>query len=102
MLAERSDGGAVPGTAPPVCFTEAFRPGRTLPRLRPAHARHSHRQAYIELSRLQKTRDAFNVEFRRLQTEQATVSETNRIVGIATEKLGMHFPLENETTVVQP
>jgi cell division protein FtsL len=30
------------------------------------------------------------------------VSETNRIVGIATEKLGMHFPLDNETTVVQP
>lgn len=66
------------------------------------YARHSHRQAYIELSRLQKTRDAFNVEFRRLQTEQATVSETNRIVGIATARLGMHFPLENETTVVQP
>jgi len=67
-----------------------------------AYARHSHRQAYIELSRLQKARDAFNIEFRRLQTEQATVSETNRIVGIATEKLGMHFPLENETMVVQP
>lgn len=66
------------------------------------YARHSHRQAYIELSRLQKTRDAFNIEFRRLQTEQATVSETNRIVGIATTRLGMHFPLENETTVVQP
>ena len=48
-----------------------------------AYARHSHRQAYIELSRLQKARDAFNIEFRRLQTEQATVSETNRIVGIA-------------------
>ena len=67
-----------------------------------AYARHSHRQAYIALSRLQKARDAFNIEFRRLQTEQATVSETNRIVGIATEKLGMHFPLENETMVVQP
>lgn len=67
-----------------------------------AYARHSHRQAYIELSRLQKARDAFNIEFRRLQTEQATVSETNRIVGIATDKIGMHFPSEHETTVVQP
>jgi len=63
---------------------------------------HSHRQAYVELSKLQKQRDEFNVEFRRLQTEQATVSETNRIVGIATQKLDMHFPLETETTVVQP
>ena len=67
-----------------------------------AYARHSHRQAYVELSKLQRQRDEYNVEFRRLQTEQATVSETNRIVGIATDKLGMHFPLENETTVVQP
>ena len=66
------------------------------------YARHSHRQAYVELSKLQRQRDEFNVDFRRLQTEQATVSETNRIVGIATEKLTMHFPLEAETTMVQP
>jgi cell division protein FtsL len=66
------------------------------------YSRHSHRQTYIDLTRLQKQRDEFNVEFRRLQTEQATVSETNRIVGIATDKIGMHFPLDNETTVVQP
>jgi len=65
-------------------------------------ARHLHRQAYVELTKLQRQRDEFNVEFRRLQTEQATVSETNRIVGIATEKLGMHFPLDTETMVVQP
>ena len=65
-------------------------------------ARHSHRQAYVELSKLQRQRDEYNVEFRRLQTEQATVAETNRIVGIATEKLSTHFPLETETTVVQP
>ncbi|HWS41244.1 MAG TPA: cell division protein FtsL, partial [Arenimonas sp.] len=40
-------------------------------------ARHLHRQAYVELTKLQRQRDEFNVEFRRLQTEQATVSETN-------------------------
>lgn len=66
------------------------------------YARHTHRQAYIELTKLQRQRDEFNVEFRRLQTEQATVSEANRIVGIATEKLSMHFPVEAETRVVQP
>lgn len=67
-----------------------------------AYARHNHRQAYIELSKLQRQRDEFNIEFRRLQTEQATVAETNRIVSIANAKLSMHFPLETETTVVQP
>lgn len=66
------------------------------------YSRHIHRQAYIELTKLLKQRDEFNVEFRRLQTEQATVSEANRIVGIATEKLSMHFPVEAETRVVQP
>ena len=66
------------------------------------YARHVHRQTYIELTKLQRQRDEFNVEFRRLQTEQATVSEANRIVGIATEKLSMHFPIETETMVVQP
>ena len=65
-------------------------------------ARHSHRQAYVEISKLQRQRDEFNIEFRRLQTEQATVAETNRIVSIATEKLSMNFPLETETKVVQP
>ena len=66
------------------------------------YARHSHRQAYVELSKLERRRDEYNVEFRRLQTEQATVAETNRIVSIATENLSMHFPLETETTGVQP
>ncbi len=66
------------------------------------YARHVHRQAYVELTKLQRQRDAFNIEFRRLQTEQATVSETNMIVSIATDKLGMHFPHETETMVVQP
>ena len=66
------------------------------------YARHTHRQAYIELTKLQRERDESNVEFRRLQTEQATVSEAKRIVSRATEKLNMRFPLETETMVVQP
>jgi cell division protein FtsL len=66
------------------------------------YSRHSHRQAYVEISKLQRQRDEFNIEFRRLQTEQATVAETNRIVSIATEKLSMRFPAETETMVVQP
>ncbi len=67
-----------------------------------AYARHVHRQTYVELTKLQRERDSYNIEFRRLQTEQATVSESNLIVGIATEKLNMRFPSETETMVVQP
>ena len=63
-------------------------------------ARHQHREGFIELSRLEKTRDELNIEFGRLQIEQATWSETNRIERIATAKLGMKFPEGAEIVVV--
>jgi cell division protein FtsL len=66
------------------------------------HARHLHRQAYVELTRLERARDELNIEFGRLQLEQATWSETNRIEQIATERLGMRFPQDGEIEVVQP
>lgn len=64
--------------------------------------RHQHRQAFIELSRLERERDELNIEFGRLQIEQATWSETNRIEQIAVGKLGMKFPEGAEVVVVQP
>jgi cell division protein FtsL len=65
------------------------------------HARHLHRQAYVELTRLERGRDELNIEFGRLQLEQATWSETNRIEQIATERLGMRFPQDADIVVVQ-
>ncbi|MBS3896153.1 cell division protein FtsL [Silanimonas sp.] len=65
-------------------------------------AHHHHRQAFIALTAAERERDALNVEFGRLQIEQATWSETNRIEQIAVEKLGMKFPEGNEVVVVQP
>lgn len=66
------------------------------------HARHVHRQAYVELTRLERARDELNIEFGRLQLEQATWSETNRIEQVATERLGMKFPESGDVVVVQP
>ncbi len=66
------------------------------------YARHVHRQAYIELSRLERERDELNIEFGRLQLEQATWSETNRIEQVASERLGMHTPDAAEMRVLQP
>jgi cell division protein FtsL len=65
-------------------------------------ARHQHRQGFIALSKLEKERDELNIEFGRLQIEQATWSEPNRIEQIATAKLGMKFPEGAEVVVVQP
>lgn len=66
------------------------------------YARHLHRQAYIDLSSLERQRDELNIEFGRLQLEQATWSETNRIEQVATERLGMRFPEAGEMRVLQP
>jgi len=63
---------------------------------------HHHRQAFIALTAAERERDAINVEFGRLQIEQATWSETNRIEQIAVGKLGMKFPEGDEVVVVQP
>ena len=64
--------------------------------------RHEHRQAFDEQSRLEKARDALNIEFGRLQLEQATWAESNRVDQIARTKLGMKFPEGAEIEVVRP
>lgn len=65
------------------------------------YARQQHRQAYVQLTRLQKQRDELNIEFSRLQLEQATWAETNRIEQVATERIGMVFPQAAELVVVR-
>ena len=66
------------------------------------YARHQHRQLFVQLSRLDRTRDELNIEFGRLQLEQATWAESNRIDQVARDRLGMKFPEGNETVVVRP
>ena len=66
------------------------------------YARHQHRQLFVELSRLEKARDSLNIEFGRLQLEQATWAESNRIDQIARDRLGMKFPEAAEIVVIRP
>ena len=66
------------------------------------YARHEHRQLFIALSRLEKARDELNIDFGRLQLEQATWAESNRVDQIARTKLGMKFPEGAEIEVVRP
>lgn len=55
-------------------------------------ARHQDRVAFIELSKLQNQRDALNVEFGRLELEQATWASPSRIEAIARGQFGMMSP----------
>jgi len=65
-------------------------------------ARHEHRQLFIALSKLEKARDELNIEFGRLQLEQATWAESNRIDQVARARLGMKFPETGDIVVVRP
>jgi cell division protein FtsL len=64
-------------------------------------ARHEHRQLFIALTALEKNRDELNIEFGRLQLEQATWAESNRIDQVARERLGMKFPEAGDIVVVR-
>ena len=64
--------------------------------------RHQHRQSFIDLTRLERARDELNIEYGRLQLEQATWAETGRVEQIAREKLGMVSPTPEDIVVVSP
>ena len=66
------------------------------------HKRHEHRRLFVELSRLEHARDELNIEFGRLQLEQATWAQANRIDQVARERLGMKFPDAEDIVVVRP
>lgn len=66
------------------------------------HTRHQHRQLFVELTRLQNERDELNIDFGRLQLEQATWAETGRVERIARNRLGMVTPAGESLVVVKP
>jgi len=66
------------------------------------YARHQHRQLFMQVNKLDRARDELNIEFGRLQLEQATWAESNRIDQVARERLGMKFPEGAETVVIRP
>ena len=66
------------------------------------YSRHLHRQAYISLTMLEHERDELNIDFGRLQLEQATWAMSNRVDQVARERLGMRFPETAEIVVVRP
>ena len=66
------------------------------------YERYDHRHLFVQLSRLERERDELNIEFGRLQLEQATWAETSRIEQVATGQLGMKFPESADIVVMNP
>ncbi|MGN6705715.1 MAG: cell division protein FtsL [Rhodanobacter sp.] len=54
--------------------------------------RHESRVLFVQLTQLQNQRDDLNIEYGRLELEQATYAEPRRIDDEARQKLGMVDP----------
>ena len=65
------------------------------------YAREQNRRLFVEYTQQQKERDELNVEFSRLELEQATWAETNRIDQVARGQLGLVAPAPADTVVVK-
>ncbi len=65
------------------------------------HARHESRKAFVQLVQVDQQYDEMNVEWGRLQLEQATWAETGRVEKVAREELAMRAPRNSEIVVVE-
>ena len=63
-------------------------------------ARHDSRTRFTVLERLVAERDELNIEWGRLQLEQATWADPSRIERVATRDLGMRFTPPGERRVL--
>lgn len=65
------------------------------------YAREQNRRLFTDYTQLIKDHDDLNVEFSRLELEQATWAETNRIEQVARGQLGMLSPGATNTILVK-
>jgi len=65
-------------------------------------ARQENRTLFMQLSKLQNQRDHLNVEFGRLELEQATWADPVRIESVARNKLGMVTPAPADIRLIRP
>lgn len=64
-------------------------------------ARHQGRVSFVELTHLQNQRDALNVQYGRLELEQATWAAPGRVEQIARSQLGMIDPAPGEVELIR-
>jgi cell division protein FtsL len=62
--------------------------------------RHQSRALFVQLTQLQNQRDALNIEYGRLELEQATWAEPRRIDSEARSRLGMVAPRPQDIRLV--
>ncbi|WP_177229248.1 cell division protein FtsL [Dyella sp. OK004] len=63
--------------------------------------RHESRVLFVDLTRLQNQRDELNIEYGKLELEQATWAEPRRVDSEARQKLGMVNPKPQDIQLVR-
>jgi cell division protein FtsL len=66
------------------------------------YVQHHRRMQFVELRKLERERDAMQVEWGQLQLEQSTWATHERIERLALEKLDLHMPPASEVVLVLP
>ncbi len=66
------------------------------------NSKHQARTAFVELQSLQKVRDDLQVNWGRLQLEQAAWSTHGRVEQVASSRLDMKMPTEDSIKVIRP
>lgn len=62
--------------------------------------RHESRVLFVQLQELNGERDELNIEWGRLQLEQATWAEASRIERLARDELNMQTPAQDDVVVI--
>lgn len=63
--------------------------------------RHEARTLFVQLTQLQNTRDSLNVEYGRLELEQSTWADPERIDRVARGQLGMVHPQPSDIELIR-
>lgn len=66
------------------------------------YCKYRSRQLFVEIQNLEKDLDFYTVEWGRLQLEQTTLAEPNRIERLARSKLGLIMPIRKNFVYIKP
>ncbi len=66
------------------------------------YVQHHRRMQFVELRKLERERDAMQVEWGQLKLEQSTWTTHERIERLALDKLDLHMPAAAEVVLVSP
>jgi cell division protein FtsL len=66
------------------------------------YVQHHRRGLFVELRKLERERDAMEVEWGQLKLEQSTWATHDRIERLALEKLELYLPPASEVVLMEP